>query len=82
MLGLVFWGGTLLGTACGVVHAVHIMKVQSRLPGPDVKSMAFYRAAWALVLWTLVGGYLLIMWIFGLALRPIVGLFNRVNGPA
>ena len=82
MLSLLFWSGTLLGIACGLVHAVHIIQVQSRLPGPDAKTMAFYRAAWSLVLWTLAGGYLLIMWITGLVLRPVLSFYNRVNGAA
>jgi hypothetical protein len=77
MLSLLFWGGTLLGAVCGLVHALHIVQVQSRLPGRNAKPMALYRAAWALVLWTVVGGYLLIMWIAGLVMRPLLGLFIR-----
>lgn len=77
MLSLLFWSGTLLGAVCGLVHAAHIVQVQSQLPGRNAKPLAMYRAAWALVLWTLVGGYLLIMWIIGLVLRPLLDLFNR-----
>ncbi len=63
--------GTLLGLVTGIVHAVHIIATQSSLPGPNASGQAFYRAAWAIVLWTLFGGYLFSMWVIGLLFRAV-----------
>ncbi len=73
----IYWAGTVLGFIAGVIHAVDIVRKQASLSGKHSQSIAWYRAAWAVLLWTAFGGYLLLMWIFGLILRPLLGFFWR-----
>ena len=77
MLSLVFWAGTLIGAVAGLAHAVQIVTTQSGLPGRNAGSAAVYRAVWAVALWTIAGGYLLMMWLVGLVLRPLIRPFLR-----
>ena len=72
-MGTFFWFATGLGFIAGLAHAVNILATQWRLPGADAKAMAMYRAAWAVVLWTLFGSYLVALWIVGLVLKPLIG---------
>ena len=67
MLTTLLWIGTIVGLVAGLVHAVHIISVQTRLPGADAVAMAWWRALWAVVLWTAFGGYLLLMWLLAAA---------------
>ena len=62
MLATIFWLGTLAGCIVGIVHAVYIISQHSGLPGTNSTAQSWWRALWALVLWPLFGGYLLIMW--------------------
>lgn len=82
MFTQLLWAGAVLGLAIGIAHAIHIYHTQSVLAGTNSKSMAFYRAAWALGLWTLFGGYLLVMWIAGALLRPLLGMLTKTKQPA
>ena len=77
MLTTFVWTGTLAGAVAGLAHAIHIYRSQSILPGSNPKGMALYRGLWAMVLWTLLGGYLLAMWIIGALLRPLLSLATR-----
>ena len=77
MLTIFMWAGAVLGFAAGLIHAVQILLTQPSLPGRNSKAMACYRALWAIALWTLFGGYLLLMWIVAVILRPVLGLLAR-----
>ena len=77
MFAIIMWIGTGIGLICGLAHGISIWQAQKSLPGENAASMAGYRALWAVVLWTLAGGYLLIMWLIGLALKPILGTLSR-----
>ena len=74
---MVLWTGTVLGALIGVVHAFHIYRSQSQIAGADSRAMALYRGFWAIVLWTLFGGYLLVMWVIGAIARPIYQLATK-----
>ena len=68
-----FWLGTGLGFLAGALHAAHIIGTQSSLPGSDARTLAVYRAIWALVLWTVFGSYLLALWCAGLIMSTLSG---------
>ena len=73
MVTTILWLGTIAGLVAGLVHAAHILASQSSLPGSNSTLMAVYRAGWAVVLWTLLGSYLLVAWIVGAVLRAVLG---------
>ena len=77
-----FWLGTVLGFLAGVAHAAYILTTQSSLPEASAGARAVYRAIWAVVLWTLFGGYLLFCWILGLLLKPLVRRASAGNKAA
>ena len=73
----ILWIGTILGVLAGLTHAIDIYRTQTARPEPGGTAMALYRGIWAVVLWTLFGGYLLVLWIIGLVLRPLLGVVLR-----
>ena len=77
MLTSFFWAGTILGLTAGLIHAAQILRTQTSLPGGNSPVMAVYRAIWAIVLWTVFGGYLLLMWIVAVILRPALRLLGQ-----
>ncbi len=77
MLTPLVWAGTILGLTAGLIHAVQILRTQTSLPGGNSPAMASYRAIWAIVLWTVFGGYLLLMWIVAVILRPVLNFLGQ-----
>ena len=73
----ILWIGTILGVLAGLTHAIDIHRMQTARQEPGGTAMALYRGLWAVVLWTLFGGYLLVLWIIGLVLRPLLGVILR-----
>ena len=77
MFMTILWVGTVLGALAGVAHAIDIYRTQRARPAPGGEGMALYRGLWAVVLWTLFGGYFLVLWIIGLVLRPLLVVVLR-----
>ena len=77
MFMTLLWLGTALGALVGITHAIDIYRTQMARPGPGGLALTVYRGIWALALWTLFGGYLLVLWIIGLMLRPVLGIVLR-----
>jgi len=50
--------GSCFGAIVGLLHGFHLFHRQG---GPQ----GLYNAAWAVVLWTLLGAYVLAFWILG-----------------
>ena len=60
--------GTLLGALCGLAHAAYVYSVVASAGGTESSQRtgeALYAAAWTLLLWLLLGTYLLIFWLLG-----------------
>ncbi len=77
MFMTILWVGTVLGTVAGIAHAIDIYRKQRARLESGGEGMAFYRGLWAVALWTLFGGYFLVLWIIGLVLRPLLVLVLR-----
>ena len=70
-MSLLLWVGTILGAGVGVAHAVYLWRAS--LQESESRSMAIYRGAWAIGLWTLFGTYVLVLWIVGVIAYGMVG---------
>ena len=74
------WLGSALGALLGLIHGVHIYRpIAARTPmgrGPAGKVQGLYYALWTLLLWTLFGSYVLVFWILGVLIYPIVRLIQ------
>ena len=60
--------GTLLGALFGLAHAAYVYNVVASGAGtaPSQRlEKAIYAAAWTLLLWLLLGTYLLTFWLLG-----------------
>ena len=60
--------GTLLGALCGLAHAAYVYSVVVSADGTESSQRtgeALYAAVWTLLLWLLLGTYLLIFWLLG-----------------
>lgn len=56
--------GSLLGALVGAAHAPRVF--QNRLNDGEASiASALYYAAWAFVLWTVFGAYILLFWLIG-----------------
>ena len=69
MIIVIFWLGTALGFAVGLLHAIQIVATGSKDTSPDRRFARLYGAFWAIGLWTLFGAYLLILWLLAFVLR-------------
>lgn len=69
--------GTVLGAVCGALHA-HAIHGARRRDGAD-SGMALYYAGWTFALWTLFGGYLLILWLAGAAGMGLARLWKPAS---
>ena len=67
-----FYLSTFLGCVLGILHAVHILRHHSALPGTEAMATQINRALWAVVLWTIFGAYLVVFWLLGFVLRPFL----------
>lgn len=71
---MIFWIGSILGLCAGIGHAVYILSSPSGPAGGAASPMAWYRAVWACVLWTVFGAYLSVLWLVGAGLRLVLGV--------
>jgi hypothetical protein len=71
MITVILWLGTTCGLVTGLIHATQIVATGSIGPSPESRFVLFYRAAWAIGLWTLFGSYLLILWFLAVILRMV-----------
>ena len=72
--------GIFAGLAVGLLHSFQILGHHRHLPGKAGMAFIFYRAIWAVLLWTLFGAYLLFFWLLGLVLRPLAGWRTKRAG--
>ena len=73
LMGLI---GAVAGTVVGCAHAIGIYRRCDRAPTRgrlSGRARAAYYAAWTLALWVLFGAYVLIVWLFGMALYLAAG---------
>ena len=56
--------GALIGAIFGIVHAVQVYRQRIADEGASPGRAAYF-ALWAVVLWVLLGAYLLAFWIVG-----------------
>ena len=76
MFEFLWFIGAVLGSVVGCVHAIGVYRRCDRAPlrgGLRGRARAAYYAAWTLALWALFGGYVLIVWLLGLALYVAAG---------
>ncbi len=73
----IFAIGSGLGVVAGLAHAVGIERARSAAGLSDSGAWRLWRGLWVLALWSLFGGYLLLLWLVGLVLRPVLALAGR-----
>lgn len=64
--------GTALGAAVGILHGLHVYRMQAaRADGGPFRGA--YYALWTFALWSLFGSYVLAFWLLGGLLRLATG---------
>lgn len=66
-----FMAGICVGAVFGLLHAAYVFRVicaDGTADGLGTVGRALYYAIWTFVLWTLLGTYVLVLWIVGLIL--------------
>ena len=76
---MLVWVGTIVGVVLGVAHAVYVYRVVAHgvpaLPQPD-QIRGIYYAFWTVLLWTLLGSYVFILWLVGTAMYLMFKAFR------
>ena len=71
------WAGSIVGIVLGLIHAVYVYRVVSvQTPETTDPMPAIYYALWTLVLWVLMGTYVLVLWLAGVVLYIIFKAFR------
>ncbi len=55
----VLWIGSALGAVIGLFHAAYLYRGHDAATGTG----SVYRGLWAFLLWTILGSYVLVLWI-------------------
>ncbi len=58
------WWGVLISFLLGVAHAVYVFRAVAAAPQPRAVAGLYY-ASWTLLLWLILGGYVVVMWLVG-----------------
>lgn len=76
---MLVWVGTLVGVVLGVAHAVYVYRVAaqgaSAESSPD-QARGVYYAVWTVLLWVLLGSYVVILWLAGIAVYLVFKAFR------
>ena len=75
----IIWYGTLLGLFVGTMHFVQMLVSQLGQTGTDAPAV-LWRAVCTLVLWTVFGAYVLILFVLGAVLYLIFARAGTVGG--
>ena len=66
---MLVWVGTLVGVILGAAHAVYVYRVVARgatgVSNSQVRGV--YYASWTVLLWLLLGSYVVALWLAGAA---------------
>lgn len=69
----------MVGALLGVAHAAYVYRVVANgVPAGTTPNQAggIYYAVWTLLLWTLFGSYVVILWLAGVALYLVFKAFR------
>jgi hypothetical protein len=76
---MLVWVGTLVGAILGVAHAVYVYRVVAHgVPtgtSPD-QVRGIYFAIWTVLLWILLGSYIVVLWLAGIAMYLLFKAFR------
>jgi hypothetical protein len=72
--------GIIIGAVIGVVHAIHLCRKLIAIGHRGAASATWF-AVWAVLLWTVLGPYVLAAWLIG-ALGLAVSHLRRPTGSA